>query len=100
MAEEDKLLMTSDWLRELNAPFVRLSGFVPLIENCNSLLESTTRISFETPSVIVPLRYVVRPAAKLMSLISLPSTSIKSAFEEHAVLQSTQIAGTATFLNR
>jgi hypothetical protein len=48
----------------------------------------------------VPLRYVVRPAAKLMSLISLPSSSIKSAFEEHAVLQSTQIPCTATFLNR
>jgi hypothetical protein len=72
MAEEDKLLMTSDWLRELNAPFFRLSGFVPLIENCSVLLEYTSRISFETPSAIVPLRCVMRLEAKLVSLIRLP----------------------------
>ena len=53
-------MIFDDWLRELNAPFVRLSGFVPLIENCSVLLEYTRRISFETPSAIVPLRYVVR----------------------------------------
>jgi hypothetical protein len=72
----ERNLSTFDWLRQLNVPFVKSSGFVPLIENCNSLLESTTRISFETPSAIVPLRYVVMSAALLMSLIRLPSSSI------------------------
>ena len=52
--------MFDDCFRELNTPLVRLSGFVPLIENCSALLEYTRRISFETPSAIVPQRYVVR----------------------------------------
>jgi hypothetical protein len=51
-----------------------------LIENCNELLDSTIRISFETPSAIVPLRHDVRFAAKLILLISLPSLSIKDGF--------------------
>jgi hypothetical protein len=72
--------MFDDCLRDLNVPFVRSSGFVPLIENCNSLLESTTRISFETPSAIVPLRHVVMLAALLMSLTRLPFSSIKDGF--------------------
>jgi hypothetical protein len=77
---EDKLL-TFDWLRELGFPFDRSSGFVRLIENCSGELESMRRISFETPSVIVPLRYVVILAAKFISLIRLPSSSIKDGLD-------------------
>lgn len=73
MTVEDKLLLTfDDCFRELNVPFVRLSGFVSLIENCSVLLEYASRISFETPSAIVPLRCVMRLEAKLVSLIRLP----------------------------
>jgi hypothetical protein len=80
LALEDKLLLMFDWLRLLNVPFVKSSGPVSLIVNCSILLEYTKRISFETPSAIVPLRYVVRLAAKLISLISLPYLSIKDGF--------------------
>ena len=72
--------MTFDWLKELNAPFVRSSDFVSFIENCNGLWEYTRKISFETPSAIVPLRYVVMLATLLMSLIRLPSSSSKDGF--------------------
>jgi hypothetical protein len=77
MTVDDKLLTTLDWLSEFNAPFVKLSGFVPLIENCSVLLESTIRINFETPSAIVPSRCVGRLAAEVMLLIRLPSLSSK-----------------------
>jgi hypothetical protein len=80
LAVEDKSLTMFDWLRELNAPFVRLSGFVPLIENCSVLLEYTSRISFYIPSAIVPVRCVVMLAEELMLLIKLPSSSIKDGF--------------------
>ena len=33
MIVEDKLLTFDDWLRLVNVPFVKSSGFVPLIEN-------------------------------------------------------------------
>jgi hypothetical protein len=58
---------------------------VSLMENCNELLDSTIRISFEIPSDIVPLRCVVRFAAKLILLISLPSMSIKDGFGSNKV---------------
>ena len=79
MTIEDKLL-TFDWLRGLNIPFVRLPVSVSLIENCNLLLDYTSIISFEIPSAIVPLRYVVMSAALLMSLIRSPSSLIKDGF--------------------
>ena len=76
----ERKLSTFDWLRELNVPFVKSSDFVPLIENCNGLLESTTRISFETPSAIVPLRHVLMLAIKLMLSFMLPCWLIKDGF--------------------
>ena len=80
MVEDKLLFMIFDWLSELKTPFVRLSGFVPLIENCSVLLESTIRISFETPSAIVPSRCIGRIAAEVMLLNNLPSLSIKDGF--------------------
>ena len=53
---------------------------VSLMKNCNEFLDSTIRTSFEMPSVIVPLRCIVRLAAKLVSLIRLPYLSIKDGF--------------------
>jgi hypothetical protein len=69
--------LTFDWSRQLKVPFVRLSRSVSLIENCSGLLEFMSRISFETPSAIVPLQYVVRLAAKLMLSFRLTYSSIK-----------------------
>ena len=78
--EEDKLLAFDDWLRLFNVPFVKSLGFVPLIENCIAILEYTRRSSFELPSAIVALRYVVRLATKVMLLFRFPSLSIKDGF--------------------
>jgi hypothetical protein len=69
---------------------------VLLIENYNDLLDSTIRISFETPSAIVPLRYVVRLAAKLISLISLPSLSIKDGFGSSKEQEGLELDETST----